>query len=582
MGTKPNVSESLSHEIKAARQAIRSSIISLWVYSFFINILMLAAPIYMLAVYDVVMPSKSTQTLLFVTLVIVLAFVAMGILEHVRSQVAIRLGNRLDMLLGKRVYDASFDAAVTYAGRSSTEPMRDLNAIKTFLAGSAAISFMDAPWFPIYLGLMFMFSPVFGFFGLGATLLIILLTVLNEKATRTGLKEAGDLNRSALNHMGNTLRNVEVVESMGMRPHLYERWKLRYHEFLRTQTATSETVSVYTNASKTLRVMASSLMYGVGALLAIAGSISPGMIIAGAVLMGRALQPIAQVVAGWKSFSSAREAYTRLNKLLLEFPEAPEAHKLPEPKGDLAFERVILIPPGAEKPVLKSISFAVLPGETVGIIGPSAAGKSSLVKAAVGFWKPASGDVRLDGAKIEQYTSEVVGEHVGYLPQDIELFEGSISENISRFRGDDQGKVLAAAEMAGVHHMILKLPEGYETRVGPGGATLSGGQRQRIGLARALYGVPKLIILDEPNSNLDDVGEQALMRAIVDAKAKGSTVIVVTHKTNLLGLMDKILLMQEGEIKLFGPKNDVLGALKKQSEAFKKTQIANKGDANAN
>ena len=548
-------------DLEKALKKVRSSFISLGIYSFFLNILMLASPIYMLAVYDIVMPAKSMDTLFVVTLVILIFFVGMAVLEYVRSRIMIHVSNKLDSYLNERVFNAAFDLAAKYPGKASAQPLRDFNTIKTFLTGPAAFAFFDAPWFPIYIAIMFAFDPVYGLYGIGATVIIIILTVLNEKATKKGLEHSNAMYQKSINHFNNAVRNVEVVEAMGMRRPLFKQWNQKHFEFLKTHTEASNTASIYTNASKTFRMMSSSLMYGVGALLAINGSISPGMIIAGAVLLGRALAPISQLVSTWKSFSSARLSYKKLNDLLNEFEEPKEKISLPAPKGKVTMENVVVIPPLAEKPVLKGISLNIEAGESVAIIGPSAAGKSTIAKAAVGVWRPASGHVRIDGADISQYNKDELGEHIGYLPQDIELFEGTIAQNIARFREEDPNKIIEAAKLSGTHDLILKLPHGYETKVGPGGSSLSGGQKQRIGLARAVYGMPKIVVLDEPNSNLDDAGEYALMMALRILKQKGSTIIFITHKKNLLALADKIAVVQDGNIKLFGPKDQVIAAL---------------------
>jgi ATP-binding cassette subfamily C protein EexD len=548
-------------DLEKALKKIRSSFVSIGIYSFFLNILMLSSTIYMLAVYDIVMPSKSLDTLFVVTLVILIFFVGMALLEYVRSRIMIHVSNKLDAALNKRIFDATFDMAAKYPGKAGSAPMRDFNTIKQFLTGPAVFAFFDAPWFPIYIAIMFVFDSVYGFYGLGATVIIILLTVMNEKATKKGLEHSNSVYQKSMEHFSNTVRNVEVVEAMGMRRPLFKKWMEKHFEFIQTHTEASGVASMYTNASKTFRMMASSLMYGVGALLAINGDISPGMIIAGAVLLGRALAPISQLVATWKYFSSARISYRKLNELLLEFEEHGQKLTLPNPEGRIAFENVVVIPPLGQKPVLKGINMLIEPGESVGVIGPSAAGKSTIAKTAVGVWHPANGHIRIDGADIHQYNRDELGQHIGYLPQDIELFEGTIAQNIARFREEDPQKIIEAAKLSGTHDLILNLPHGYETKVGPGGASLSGGQKQRIGLARAVYGLPRIVVLDEPNSNLDDAGEYALMMAMRILKQRGSTLLYITHRKNLLALADKIAVVRDGMIQMYGPKEQVIAAL---------------------
>jgi len=553
-------------DLEKALKQIRKSFIGLGVYSFFINVLALAAPLYMLMVYDIVMPAKGLDTLMVVTLLILIFFIGGAILEFVRSKVMIHISKKLDAALNKRIFDAAFDLAAKYPGKAGPQPLRDFNTIKSFLTGPGAISFFDAPWFPIYIAIMFAFDPIYGLYGLGATAVILFLTLMNERATKKGLEHSNAMFQKSLNHFGEAVRNVEVVEAMGMRRPLFKRWMEKHYEFVKVHSESSTVAAGYSNASKSFRMLSSSLMYGVGALLAISGHISPGMIIAGAVLLGRALAPISQLVATWKNFSSARIAYRKLDELLREFQAPTQRMSLPEPQGRIDLENVILAPPMAEKPVLKGVNLHIEPGTSVAVIGPSAAGKSTIAKAITGVWHPISGHIRIDGADVHQYNRDELGIHVGYLPQDIELFEGTIADNISRFRDEDPAKIIEAAKLSGTHDLIVRLPHGYETPIGPGGIALSGGQKQRIGLARAVYGLPKIIVLDEPNSNLDEAGEYALMMALRILKQKGSTVIFITHRHNLLALADAIAFVQEGRVTMYGPRDQVLQALSAQRE----------------
>jgi len=558
----PGKKKEAQDEIRKVLKKFRSIFIQVGIFSFFINLLVLAAPIYMLAVYDIVMPAKSIDTLIVITAVIIVFFIAMGLLEYIRNKVMIIVSNKLDAELNERIYNAAFEINLKYPGKvAAAEPINDLHTIKNFLSGPGLLSFFDAPWFPLYIGIMFAFSPVYGLYGLGATFIIIGFTVVNDFVTKKGLKESIAANQKAKNNFVNQLRNAEVVEAMGMKKSLFQRWKKEYNSFLLTHNEATTKSSLYTNLSKSFRMMSSSLMYGVGAVLAIAGMISPGMIIAGAVLLGRALAPISQLVATWKNFTAAKTSYAKLNELLSEFPQNSEKVELPEPKGNLTFLNVVTVPPLGKNPVLKNLSIHIPAGDVVGIIGPSGAGKTSFAKTALGVWKPAAGEVRLDGAEISQYNRDNIGKYIGYLPQDIELFSGTIAENIARFQECEDSEIIQAAKMAGVHDMILQMPDGYNTKIGAGGSTLSGGQRQRIGLARAIFGIPRLVILDEPNSNLDDAGERALMQAILELKKQGSTVIFITHKTNLLNLADKIALLRNGTLAMYGPKNEVFAKL---------------------
>ncbi len=552
-------------DLELALKSMKKIFISLGIYSFFLNILMLSAPFYMLVVYDVVMPSQNMNTLLLVTMVALMFFIGMWILDYVRSKLMIYASNKLDLILNKRLFDATFDLAAKYPNKANIQPIRDFNSIKSFMGGSAVFAFFDFPWFPIYIGLLFAFSPIYGLYGLAATAIILLLTWLNEKTTKEGLEESNADYRKAINFFENNIRNVEVVQAMGMKENLHRIWMEKYNRYLLVHTKASTTASFYSNASKSFRMMASSMMYGLGALLAIAGSISPGMIIAGAVLLGRALQPITQIVGTWKSFTNAKIAYGKLNELLLEFPVEEDKLTLPEPKGIITFENVVTVPPLGKIQVLKGITLQIESGDIVGVIGPSAAGKSSFAKTAVGVWPPTSGHIRIDGADIHQYDSVTLGKHLGYLPQDIELFEGTIAENISRFEENVEDEdIIEAAKLSGTHELILNLPDGYATRVGAGGMSLSGGQKQRIGLARALYGNPKMVILDEPNSNLDETGEYALMMALRRLKEKGTTVIFITHKQNILTLADKLIVIRDGSLILYDEREKVIESLLKK------------------
>ncbi len=549
-------------DLQLALRGMKKIFISLGIYSFFLNILMLSAPFYMLVVYDTVMPSKNMNTLFLVTIITIMFFVGMWILDYVRAKLMIYASNKLDLMMNERLFNATFSLAAKYPNKANIQPIRDFSSIKTFLGGQGIFAFFDFPWFPIYIAIMFAFSPVFGFYGLAATAIIFLLTWLNGKATKEGLEESNEQYRSAVGFFENNVRNVEVVHAMGMKENLHRIWMEKYNRYLVTHTKASTTASFYSNASKSFRMLASSMMYGVGAMLAIAGSISPGMLIAGAVLLGRALQPISQIVGGWKGFTTARIAYDKLNQLLLEFPTEEEKLSLPDPQGVIRFEKVVTIPPLGKIPVLRGVDLQINPGEIVGVIGPSAAGKSSFARTAVGVWQPVNGHIRIDGADIHQYNSVELGKHIGYLPQDIELFEGTIAQNISRFEEDASDEsTIEAAKLSGTHELILNLPEGYGTRVGAGGMALSGGQKQRIGLARALYGNPKIVVLDEPNSNLDDAGEYALSMALRIMKDKGTTVIIITHKQNILTLTDKLLVLKEGLVVSYDERDKVLNAL---------------------
>lgn len=557
-----NKNKEYKDEIKEVLKHFKKTFVHIGIFSFFVNLLVLAAPMYMLAVYDVVMPSKSLDTLLFVTLVAIIFFVGMGLLDYVRNKILIVVSHKMDSLINEKIYNAAFELALKYPGKNTSQPMNDLNKIKAFLSGNAILSFFDIPWFPLYIGIMFLFDPIYGLYGIGATIIIVALTYINSLVTKKHLEHSIKAKMKSDAFFTNQLRNAEVVDAMGMRKSLFKQWMKHYYDFLKANTEAGSKAALYTNLSKTFRMLSSSLMYGVGAMLAIIGSISPGMIIAGAVLLGRALAPISQLTATWKIFVEAKVAYKRLNDLLNEFPEQKQKLSLPEPQGRIDLKGIVTIPPMSQEPVIRNLNMSIMPGECVGLIGPSGSGKTSLAKTILGLWPVAAGKVIIDKAEISQYNKDELGHHIGYLPQDIELFEGSIADNISRFQEADPEEIIEAAKIAEVHDLILKLPNGYETKIGAGGANLSGGQKQRIALARALFKKPKMIILDEPNSNLDDIGETALLKALIKLKGQ-STIIIISHKTNILKIVDKLAVLKEGILSMYGPRNAVLESLSK-------------------
>jgi len=560
MKTKPNVSE-----LKQTIMRAKKSFIFVGLFSFFINLLQLTSPLYMLQLYDRVMVSRSESTLWLLTLLVIVLFATMALLEMVRSRVLVRVGNKIDNLLSDRIFESIFKLANKMPGKASSMPLNDLTQIRQFMTGNGLFAFFDTPWMPIYILVLFLFHPYFGYFAIFSGIVLGIFAVLNENTTKEKLAEANKLNRDSTVFVDASLRNAEVIHAMGMQNNLKKIWQKKYFGFLNAQMIASDNAGFWANISKSCRVLFQSLILGLGGYLAIKAELSPGMMIAGSIIMGRALAPLDLMIASWKGFSNARSSYERLNGLLAEFPEDEKPMELPVPKGELLLESVVVVPPNAKQPSLKGISLHITKGDVVGVIGPSAAGKSSLARAMLGLWPLASGKVRLDVADISQWDKEKLGQHIGYLPQDIELFEGTISENICRFAEIDPIKVVEAAQIAGVHEMILRLPEGYDTLIGQGGATLSGGQRQRIGLARALYGNPVLIVLDEPNSNLDDVGEAALVEAIKILKTKEITVILITHRPAILQVTNKLALMQQGLLQMYGNTAEVLQKLQQQA-----------------
>jgi ATP-binding cassette subfamily C protein EexD len=556
-------------ELAAALKDVKSYFILAGVFSAAINVLMLVPVIYMLQVYDRVMSSGSLSTLASLTLIMVALLMAMGGFEWVRSRILISASNRIEKNLRKRVSQAAFKNALLSGGRGvGAQPLSDLSNLRQFLTGNGLFAFFDAPWFPIYVAVMFMFHPWFGVAAIISGTIMVALAYINEVMTSKRLQEANTLSSRVFGQLGGSLRNAEVIAAMGMGDDIRDRQESGSDKVLVLQTEASSKAAIVANVSKSFRVIMQSLLLGMGALLALQGQISPGMVIAGSLLLGRALAPIDMLVGTWKGFSVARAQYARLGELLSMIPPEREAMSLPTPEGNLTAEQVVVVPPGSQTAVVKGVSLQINTGEVLGIVGPSASGKSSLARSLLGIWPAYSGKVRLDGADIAAWDRAELGPHIGYLPQDIELFSGSISENVSRFGELSPEKVVAAAKLSGVHEMILQLPQGYDTVIGAAGGVLSGGQRQRIGLARAVYGSPKLMVLDEPNSNLDDQGEKELVEAINRIKQMGCTVIVITHRTMVLQCVDKILVMKDGQAVAFGPKDQVLASLRAPAAAI--------------
>jgi len=548
--TKEGDANSLMRE---ALGSCRRGFIDVGLFSLFINLLMLVPPLYMLQVYDRVIASRSQETLLMLTLVVVFLFLAMGGLEWVRSRILVRQGNRLDALLHHSVHDATYHRTLASPGAASAQPLEDLATLRQFISGNALFAFFDAPWIPLYLAALALFHPWFGLFALSAGAILIALAAINERLTRPLLAEAGGRHLQSQNLVNGNLRNAEVLHAMGMMPAVFGRWSQSHRDYLSLQSRASDHSGLVTNASKMLRLLFQSLILGLGAYLVLVNELTPGMMIAGSILMGRALAPIDQMINGWKSFTSARHARARLELLLSDAPDDAAPMPLPTPSGALSLEGVSAAPPGAEQATLHDITLTIKPGEQIAVIGPSAAGKSTLARVALGVWPAQAGCVRLDGADITQWDRALLGPFIGYLPQDVELFDGTIAENIARFGQVDPIAVVKAAKIAGVHDMVLRLAAGYDSAIGHGGIGLSAGQRQRIGLARALYGDPVLLVLDEPDASLDQAGEQALAMALDRLRPTGTTVIVVSHRPGLLSRVDRVLLLKEGRIASLAP-----------------------------
>jgi ATP-binding cassette subfamily C protein EexD len=560
-------------ELREGFKAVRQYFILAGIYSAAINILMLVPIMYMMLVYDRVVTSGSQSTLAMLTLIMVFLMSASGGFEWVRSMILVSAGNKIEQNLRDRVFDASFKQSLYTGGAANgSQPSNDLSQLRQFMTGNGLFAFFDAPWFPIYVLVMFLFHPLFGITAIVAGIVMVGLAWTTEKVTTSKLKDANTEANWVLGQINGSMRNVEVISAMGMLENIRRRQQVRADKVLQLQTSASRLAGILSTLSKSFRVITQSLILGLGALLALRQDISPGMMIAGSLLLGRALAPIDMLVGTWKGFSLARAQYDRLGQLLERVPLDAETMSLPAPHGNLYVEQIFVTPPGAKAPVVKGVTFELKAGESLGIIGPSASGKSTLARALLGLWPTGGGKVRLDGADIFAWDRLKLGPHIGYLPQDIELFDGTIAENICRFGERDADKIVSAAQMAGVHELVLRLPQGYDTPIGGSGGILSGGQRQRIGLARALYGQPRLLILDEPNSNLDDQGERELVAALQRAKAQGCTVIVITHRTMVLMVVDKILVLKDGVPVNIGTREQVLAALMPQADARKAAQ----------
>jgi ATP-binding cassette subfamily C protein EexD len=583
LGSIQNMRSTHENSLQAALKSCRSSFISVGFFSLFVNALMLVPTFYMLQVYGRVVTSGNLTTLTMLTLIMTVLVITMGSLEWIRSRIMVRVSTRLDVLLSRDVYKASFKRALSTGGMdASAQSLNDLTGLRQFMTGNGLFAFFDAPWLPIYVAVMFMFHPWYGWVAIGSAIVLLILAFLNERFTGKALGQANKENIAATLYTTKNLRNAEVIESMGMLNTLIERWSRRQRNVLLLQSHASDKGGVISSISKTFRMLIQSLILGLGAYLAVNHEISPGLVIAGSVLLGRALAPIDLIIGSWKGFIAARSQYDRLNDILDKQKAEPERMSLPVPQGNILVDNLIVGAPGSKTPIIRGISFAVPAGAVVGIIGPSASGKSTLARALMGVWAPQHGVVRLDGADIANWDKHELGPHLGYLPQDIELFEGSISENIARFADVDPELVVKAAKTAGVHEMILQLPEGYDTVIGSDGVNLSGGQRQRVGLARAIYGSPRLILLDEPNSNLDEVGERALAAAILELKQTGATIFVITHRTTILSQLDRLLVMSAGGISMYGPRDQVMEELNKQQiAAQQKAQVGTGATARA-
>jgi ATP-binding cassette subfamily C protein len=554
--TKNPVHPDVAEALRECRRAFGSVAL----FSGMVNLLMLAGPLYMLQVYDRVLSSRSVPTLIALSIFLVGAYAFQGVLDLIRSRVVVRSAAVLDQRLALAVHSAVIRLSVAsrHPG-DGPQPVRDLDAIRGFLTGAGPIAIVDLPWVPVFLTICFLIHPWLGVASTIGAVTLFTMTLLTERASRAPAKAlAQDAGRRSI-MVEAQRRGGETIMAMGMGGALGQRWAGVNNRYIAATASLSDVAGGFGSASKVLRLLLQSVILGLGAYLVIRQEMTAGAMVAASIMMGRALAPIETAIANWRAFIGARQAITRLSEALTRAAPKREVTSLPRPARSLEVEHVVMVAPGGTKPVVANVRFALKAGQAVGIIGPSGAGKTSLVRALVGIWRPAKGCVRLDGAALDQWDPDQLGQHVGFISQTVELFDGTISENIARMNvKPDADAVLRAAKAAGAHELILRLPNGYDTPIGEGGEALSGGQRQRIALARALYGDPFLIVLDEPNSNLDNEGEMALRQAIANLKTRGAIVVLIAHRPSVLAVCDHILVLANGEQKDFGSRDEIM------------------------
>jgi ATP-binding cassette subfamily C protein len=546
-------------ELRATRKQSRALYWVVGVFSVFANLLMLTGPIYMLQVYDRVLSSRSVETLVALSVLVLFLYTMMALLDFARGRIMGRVGARFQAALDRRVFDAVIRKSAVQPDERTATGLRDLEAVQRLMTSPVLLALFDLPWTPLFIAAIWVFHPWLGSLALVGGAILVAVTLINQIVTRRPSGQAGMAGMQA-DTVSDQLRNdAEMVQALGMRDAAFARWQQSRDRALRDHLHAADLGGSFTSASKAIRLLLQSAMLGLGALLVLRNELTPGAMIAGSILLGRALAPLEQVVGQWGAVQRAKRGWDSLASLLGEVrPEEPRT-ELPRPEARLSVEKLVIVPPGDTQPALKSVSFAVTPGQALGVIGPSGAGKSTLARALTGVWRPAQGKVRLHGAALDQYAPGVLGQLIGYLPQKVQLVEGTIAENISRLAPEpDARAIVEAAKRADAHEMILKLPEGYETRVTASGGRLSGGQIQRIGLARAMYGDPVLLILDEPNANLDNIGSEAVNAAIRRFKADGKAVIVIAHRPAVIKECDMLLMLEHGAVRAFGPRDKVL------------------------
>ncbi len=546
-------------EVLSVLKASRGVIISTWVFSCLVNVLMLTGSLFMLQVYDRVIPSSSIPTLVALSFIVLILYLYYGFLEYVRTRLLVRIGRRVEEALRSRVFDAVSFTALKKMGNVGGQPVSDLNTIRQFLGGQGPLAYLDMPWVPIYIVVVFLLHWVLGIVAVVSALIIAGLALLTESATREPMAKANTSMVKSTLLTEEARRNAEALYSLGMKGAMRKRWLANQHEALDHQTRANDAGATYSSMSRVFRMIVQSGMLAAGAYLAVKHEISGGSIVASSIIMGRALAPVEQAVGNWQQFLGARKAVERLSKVLDLVPVEQGRMQLPPPVGLLEVENLVAMLPGSDKPILQGITFRVRPGKGLGIIGPTGAGKSTLARLLVGLMQPLRGSVRLDGATADQRNDDERGRMIGYLPQDIQIFDGTVAQNISRFiENPNPAKIVEAAKLANIHDFVMRLPEGYDTPLAEGGSRLSAGQKQRVALARALFGDPVLFVMDEPNSNLDADGEVALDRAIRACLKRGASVVVVAHRPSALHAMDDLLVLTNGQVAAYGTRDEIM------------------------
>lgn len=567
----PGTSESLRPAVAAVLARCRAAFIGIALVSGVVNILMLTGSLFMLQVYDRVLGSHSVPTLVALSAIAVVAYSIQGWLDILRSRVLTLLGERIDGEIGPKVHAAVIDLPLrtVRTTQETMQPFRDLEAVRSFMVGAGLIALFDLPWMPIYVAVVFFLHPLLGVLVLSGAAVLLCLTILTELMSRKPMKGAAEAQSARNLAAEGAVRGAEVVRAMGMLPTFAARWQELNESHLQSQRRASFVTGGFSVTAKSLRMVLQSAVLGTAAYLSIRGQLSAGAIIASAILSSRGLAPIDQAIAGWRGFQAARQGYGRLTKLLILYPDGGSRFQLPPPTKSLVLENLTVAAPGTSKTLVRRISFKLHAGQALGIIGPTASGKSTLARAIVGVWSPHIGKVMLDGASIDQWEPDTLGPSIGYMPQEVQLFDGTVAENIARFENNaDPTKVIAAAEAAGFHDHVLAFVDGYEARIGPGGAHLSAGQRQRLGLARALYGNPFLVVLDEPNANLDAEGEASVTTSIQNIRSRGGVSIVIAHRPSAISAVDLLLVLRDGEVAALGPRDEVLAKTVRNADQF--------------